>query len=52
LKKQIGSKGTPLNPINDPKFKRPYIHKKIAATIDVAHAHADIARLMKAIDEL
>ena len=52
LKQQIGSKGTPLNPINDPKFKKPYVHRKIAETIDLADAHPDIGRLLQAIEAL
>ena len=52
LKKHIGSKGTPLNPISDPKFKKPYVHRKIAETIDLADAHPDIDRLLQAIEAL
>ena len=52
LKKQIGSKGVPLNATSDPKFKKPYIHRKIAKTIDLDHAHKDLNRLLKRIEEL
>lgn len=52
LKKHIGSKGLPLNPIADPGFKKPYIHKKIAQTIDLKHAHGDLKRLLATIKKL
>ena len=52
LKKHIGSKGTPLNALADPKFKKPYIHRKIAETIDLKHAHKDWSRLLELIEKL
>ncbi len=52
LKKNIGSKGVPLNPLSNPKFKKPYIHQKIAETIDLRNADKDIGRLMEYIDSL
>lgn len=52
LKKKIGSKGIPLNPSNNPQFKKPYIHRKVAETISLADAHPDIGRLLTAIEEL
>lgn len=52
LAKHIGSKGIPLNPINQPAFKKPFIHRKIAETVELAHAHPDIDRLLNAIDAL
>jgi putative ATP-dependent endonuclease of OLD family len=52
LKKRIGSKGVPLNALADPKFKRPYIHRKIADTIDLKHAHKDLMRLLNLIEKL
>ncbi|WP_372806770.1 ATP-dependent endonuclease [Pontiella sp.] len=52
LKKQIGSKGVSLSALADPKFKKPYIHRKIAETIDLTHAHQDLNRLLKRIEEL
>lgn len=52
LRKQIGSKGTPLNSINQPPFKKPYIHQKISDTIDLADCHEDITRLLTAIEKL
>ncbi len=52
LKRLIGSKGIPLQPANDPQFKKPFIHRKIANTIDLADAHGDIERLLNAIEGL
>jgi predicted ATP-dependent endonuclease of OLD family len=52
LKKNIGSKGVPLNGLADPKFKKPYIHSKIADTIDLKHAHKDLERLLELIEKL
>lgn len=52
LKKHIGSKGVPLNALADPKFKKPFIHRKIAETIDLKHAHKDLNRLLDLIEKL
>jgi hypothetical protein len=52
LKKHIGSKGVPLNALADPKFKKPFIHQKIADTIDLKHAHKDLSRLLNLIEKL
>ena len=52
LRRQIGSKGIPLNPMDKPPYKRPFIHRKVACTIDLADAHPDIQRLLTAIEEL
>lgn len=52
LKRHIGSKGVPMNPMADPPFKKPFIHSKIAETIDLAHAHPDIERLLSAVEAL
>ena len=52
LKRQIGSKGIPLNPMDKPPFKKPFIHRKIADTIDLNNAHPDITRLLNAIEAL
>jgi len=52
LKRQIGSKGIPLNPMKDPPFKKPFIHRKIADTIDLSNSHQDIVRLLAAIAAL
>ena len=52
LKKQLGSKGVPLNPIAEPPFKKPFIHRKIAETINLADSHPDISRLLTAIEAL
>jgi len=52
LRRLIGSKGIPLNPANDPPFKKPYLHRKLAQTIDLANPHPDIARLLAAIDAI
>lgn len=52
LRRQIGSKLAPFNPVGDPKFKKPFIHRKIADTVALGTAHSDIARLLAAIDAL
>ncbi len=52
LKRLIGSKGIPLNPMNEPPFKKPFIHKKISDTIDINNPHQDLARLIEAIVNL
>lgn len=52
IRRQIGSKGVPLNPMDKPPFKKPYIHRKIAETIDLSKSHSDIERLLMAIDSL
>lgn len=52
LKKHIGSKGIPLNALAEPKFKKPFIHRKIAETIELSHAHSDLKRLVRRIKEL
>lgn len=52
LKRQIGSKCVPLNAMDNAPFKRPFIHRKIADTIDLNVAHPDITRLLTAIDAL
>lgn len=52
LRRQIGSKGVPLNPMNQPPLKKPFVHRKIATTIDLSHAHSDIDRLLAAIEAL
>jgi len=52
LRRQIGSKGVPLNPMDKPPFKKPFVHRKLAETIDVGKAHPDITRLLAAIAAL
>ncbi len=52
LRRQIGSKGIPLNPMAQPPFKKPFIHRKIANTINLNNAHPDITRLLAAIEAL
>lgn len=52
LKRQIGSKGVPLNPMANAPFKKPFIHRKIADTIDLGNPHPDIDRLLTAIQSL
>lgn len=52
IKRQLGSKGVPLNPMEKPPFKKPFIHKKVAETIDLASAHSDVGRLLAAIAAL
>lgn len=52
LKRQIGSKGVPMNAMDKPPFKKPFIHRRIADTIDLDNSHPDIERLLAAIDAL
>ena len=52
LRRQIGSKGVPMNSMDKPPFKRPYVHRKIADTIDFAKSHDDVKRLLAAIEAL
>jgi putative ATP-dependent endonuclease of OLD family len=52
LKRQIGSKGVPLNAMEKPPFKKPFIHCKIADTIEFGHSHPDITRLLAAVEAL
>ena len=52
LKRQIGSKGIPMNAMDKAPFKRPFIHRKIADTIDLDDPHPDIRRLLAVIETL
>jgi energy-coupling factor transporter ATP-binding protein EcfA2 len=52
LRKLLGSKGVPMNPMNTPPFKKPFVHQKIADTIDIATSHPDVQRLLEAIAAL
>ena len=52
LRRQLGSKGVPMNPMDKPPFKKPFVHQKIAETIDIANPHGDILRLLDAIAAL
>lgn len=52
LKRQIGSKGVPMNPMDKPPFKKPFIHRKVADTIDLGNPHHDIQRLLAAIEAM
>lgn len=52
LKRLIGSKGIPMNPMDRAPFKKPFIHRKIANTVDLATCCADITRLLAAIEAL
>jgi putative ATP-dependent endonuclease of the OLD family len=52
LRRLVGSKGVPINPAAQPPFKRPFVHRKIAETIDLASAHPDISRLLSAVEDL
>jgi hypothetical protein len=38
--------------MDKPPFKKPFIHRMIAGTIDLAAPHPDIERLLSAISEL
>lgn len=52
IRRHLGSKGVPLNAIEKPPFKKPYVHRKIAATIDLSSAHPDIVNLLNAIETM
>lgn len=52
LRRQIGSKGVPMKKNEDATFKKPFIHRKIADTIDLDNSHSDISRLIAAIEAL
>ena len=52
LKRQLGSKGIPMNPMDKAPFKKPFIHRKVAETIDLDNSHSDIQRLIAAIESL
>lgn len=52
LKRQIGSKGILMNAMDQPPFKKPFIHRKVADTIDLNDSHPDIQRLLAAIEAL
>ncbi|MBI3560248.1 MAG: AAA family ATPase [Gammaproteobacteria bacterium] len=52
LKRQIGSKGVPMNAMDKPPFKKPFIHRMIADTIELHNSHADIQRLLNVIETL
>lgn len=52
LRRQIGSKGVPMKKNEDATFKKPFIHRKIADTIDLANPHSDVTRLIAAIEAL
>lgn len=52
LRRQIGSKGVPLNAMDKPPFKKPFVHRKVADTIELEDAHSDIDRLLEVIASL
>jgi putative ATP-dependent endonuclease of the OLD family len=52
LRRQLGSKGVPMNPMDKPPFKKPFVHQKVAETIEIANSHGDIGRLLDAIAAL
>ncbi len=52
LRRQLGSKGVPLNPMEKPPFKKPFVHKIVAETIDLNDPHPDILRLLAAVTAL
>jgi len=52
LRRVIGSKTIPIDANNDPPFKKPFIHKKIAEQTNLASAHPDIGRLLNLIESL
>jgi len=50
LRRHLGSKGVPLNAMDKPPFKKPFIHRKIATTVDLDAAHPDLVSLLAAIE--
>lgn len=52
LRRAIGSKGLPIGTNNDPPLKIPYVHRKIANTINVQDCSPDFIRLLKMINDL
>jgi putative ATP-dependent endonuclease of the OLD family len=52
LKRLIGSKGITLTPPDNAPFKKPFIHRKIADSIELTNCHPDITRLLTAIESL
>jgi len=52
LKRQIGSKGIPMNAMDKPPFKKPFIHRKVADTIDLNNPHPDLQRLLAMVAAL
>jgi hypothetical protein len=52
LRRQIGSKLAPFSPMDQPRFKKPYIHRIIADTISLDSLHPDFERLIEVIDSL
>ena len=49
LQRQLGSKGIPMNQMEKAPFKKMFIHRKVADTIDLDNSHSDIQRLIAAI---
>jgi hypothetical protein len=52
IRRQLGSKGVPLNPMNNAPFKRPFVHRKVAQTIDISDAHPDWDRLLSFVESM
>ena len=52
IQRALGSKGVPLGVNGEPPFKKPFIHEKVAHTIELSTAHPDISRLLEAIEAL
>jgi hypothetical protein len=50
LKRHIGSKGLPITPNQSPVLKKPFVHKKIAQTIDLSTANPEIKSLLSMIE--
>lgn len=52
IRRNLGSKGVPLNPADKPPFKKPFVHRKIAETINLSAAHSDWGRLFSLVDAM
>lgn len=52
LRKVIGSKLLSNSKNDSASLKKPFVHRKIATTIDLAKAHGDFVRLIAAIEAL
>jgi putative ATP-dependent endonuclease of the OLD family len=51
IRRLIGSKTIPISANNNPPFKKPFVHRKIADAMDLASAHSDIERLLDSVEK-
>lgn len=52
IRRNLGSKGVPLNPADKPPLKKPFVHRKVAETIDLNDAHSDWERFFSLLDSI